>query len=249
MPAFGQNPVTEQGPVMPRLQYRIALLLVLASCAVPSAAQINPNDEMGQWTMLFFSQSLGDSRWVLQGDAQNRTREIGKDMEQQLLRSSIGYRLQGSSLTLAQGYAWVRSEGFGPTQRDSIEHRSYQEALLPQRLGRRLYLTHRLRTEQRWVEGQDFRTRIRYFLGANMPLNRDTLEPGAIYLAFYNEFMINGERDIGGGRRVDRLDRNRLYGALGFSVAPGVRLQAGVLRQNAEDLAKSQIQLGVHLNF
>jgi len=210
-------------------------------------AEINPNKETGHWTMLFWNAPVGDSRWLAQGDLQNRTRELGKDVEQRLFRTSLGYRPRESSLVLSQGYALVDSQSFGAAQRDSIEHRSYQELLSPQKLGERVYLTHRVRLEQRWVEGQDFRTRARYFIAANIPLNQATLEPGAVYLAFYNEAMVNGERNIGGDRRVRRLDRNRAYGGLGYTFAPGARVQLGIMRQNAENVAKNQLQLGLHL--
>ena len=83
--------------------------------------------------------------------------------------------------------------------------------------------------EQRWVNGQDFRSRLRYALFANVPLNRPDLSPGAFYLALYNEIFINGERDIGGGAEVDFYDRNRLHGALGYKFSNTGQIQVGYM--------------------
>jgi len=101
---------------------------------------------------------------------------------------------------VAGGYAFIRSKPFGPGGQRVDEDRIYQEALIPRGPLGRVHLTHRLRFEQRWVDDQDFRTRFRYAVFANVPLNRDDLGPGAVYLALYNELFVNGQRDIGDGR-------------------------------------------------
>jgi len=110
-------------------------------------------------------------------------------------------------------------------------------------------LSHRGRLEQRWVDGQDFRTRARYALFANVPLNKTTLTEGAWYLAFYNELFINGQRDIGSDRRVDYYDRNRLYGALGYKFSDTGQVQMGYMQQHTKSVNKGQLQFSVHMSF
>jgi hypothetical protein len=207
------------------------------------------DDELGLWSMYFWTTGIGDSRWVAQGDLQYRHWSTGRDTEQVLLRGALGYRPSGGRTVLAAGYAFIESRPFGDGGTDVNESRVYQEALIPQGPLGRVYLTHRLRFEQRWIDGQDFRTRFRYALFANIPLNREDLEPGAVYLALYNEVFVNGQRDIGMDRSVDRLDRNRLYGGIGYTLAPGARLQFGVMRQNAPDVDRNQLQLSFHHSF
>ena len=126
------------------------------------------------------------------------------------------------------------------------ESRIYQEALFPQKIGSRFYLTHRFRYEQRFVEDQDLRTRWRYNIFLNVPLNKTDLSPGAFYIALYNELFINGERNIGDGRQVAIYDRNRTYGALGYSIKPGLRTQFGYMSQSTNANKKGQFQLSLH---
>jgi hypothetical protein len=121
--------------------------------------------------------------------------------------------------------------------------------LFPQKIGERIYLRHRLRLEQRWVEDQDFRNRARYALFMDIPLNRTRLEAGAWYLAVYNELFLNLERDIGGGRTVEVFDRDRLYGALGYAVTDSLKIQAGYMHQYSDGLDKGQLQFSLHHAF
>ena len=116
-------------------------------------------------------------------------------------------------------------------------------------IGAKFFLRHRLRFEQRWVENQDFRTRFRYNLFLDIPLNQDNLGQGAIYLSFYNELFINGERNIGNGHRVDHFDRNRFFTALGYSMTDNLRLQFGFMHQNTKTTDKTQVQFGLTQRF
>jgi hypothetical protein len=88
------------------------------------------------------------------------------------------------------------------------ETRVYQEALLPLKVGKRLYFNNRFRYEQRFVENQDFRTRFRYNLFLNIPINKTTLSKNAVYIALYNEISLM-EKNIGNNRTVNVFDRNR----------------------------------------
>jgi len=121
--------------------------------------------------------------------------------------------------------------------------------MIPQVLGSKLYLTHRLRLEQRDVDDQDFRNRFRYFVALNYPFNQDSLAKGAIYLSLYNELFINLERNIGNDRRVDYFDRNRTYLALGYSLTDTIRLQFGYMHQESDDLGKGQLQFNLFHRF
>ena len=120
---------------------------------------------------------------------------------------------------------------------------------MPQKVGTRVYLRHRFRYEQRWVEGQDFRTRFRYAIFMNVPLNGDDLNKGAWYLSLYNEIFTNSERNIGDGRTVEIFDRNRFYAAIGYSLTDKLRLQTGFMHQYTNDWGKPQFQLSLHQAF
>ena len=139
---------------------------------------------------------------------------------------------------------------FGEANDDTFnESRIYQEALIPQKIGQRVYLTHRFRYEQRWVNDQDFRTRYRYNIFVNVALNKLALGKGTLYAAFYNEIFINGQRGIGDGRSVQFFDRNRTYLGMGYGLSDNLRMQLGWLRQTTANWSKPQAQVSLHHSF
>ena len=211
-------------------------------------AQVD-EDQTGAWYMYFFNAKFDESRWGMQGDVQYRNWDLGGDLEQLLLRGGVTYTPKSGDALFTLGYANITSGEFGDGDDTSSEDRTYLEALLPQKIGSRVYLRHRFRFEQRWVENQDFRTRYRYALFMDVPLNREVITAGTWYAALYNEVFINGQRDIGNGREVSTFDRNRLYGALGYSISDTLRVQAGYMHQYSEAVSKGQIQLSLHQSF
>lgn len=229
---------------------RIAILLILIlPLAVPAAAEPIDEDQWGAWYMYFFNTRLGDGPWGLQGDVQYRDWELIGDLEQLLFRGGLTYTPEHAKVLLTLGFASITNGEFGDGDDTSTENRAYQEALLPQPLAPRIHLRHRFRYEQRWVEGQDFRTRFRYGLFADLLLNRDTMDAGVFYVALYNELFINGERDIGEGRGVEYFDRNRFYAGIGYGLTDRLRVQVGVMNQTTDDLSKNQLQFGLHHGF
>lgn len=226
----------------------LGILVAFAVSGTPVLAQVDESQN-GAWYMLFWNASFDDSRWGVQGDFQNRNWDAGGDLEQWLLRSGVTYRPKDSSTLYTFGYANIRSGVFGPSDASSREDRIYQEALISQRWGEKWRIRHRLRFEQRWVDGQDFRTRFRYALFADYPLMSRGMSVGGLYASVYNELFINGERDIGDGRSVDTYDRNRTYLALGYVAGERTKVQAGYMYQHSNGVEKGQWQLSLHQNF
>lgn len=229
----------------------LGMLVVLALTLAPREGQAQiDEDQTGLWSMYFWNTTFGDSRWGLQGDLQYRQWDIGSDLEQLLIRGGLTYRPESmDNVLLTLGYANITSGAFGDGGGRTSEDRIYQEALISQKLGERVFLRHRFRFEQRWVENQDFRTRWRYALFADIPLNGTDLKRGAWYLSLYNEVFINGQRDIGDGREVDWFDRNRTYAALGYSIRDNLRTQFGYMWQQGNEIGKGQLQLSLHHSF
>ena len=221
------------------------LPLILLSCQLSAQVAVD-EDKLGAWYMYFYGHRFGESEWGLQGDVQYRNWNLGGDLEQLLLRSGVTYTPTDAGITFTLGLANVTSGAYGDSDATTSETRIYQEALFPQRLGGRFLLTHRLRYEQRWVEGQDFRTRYRYNLFVNVPLNATELADGTVYLALYNEIFLNGQTDIGDGRSVQVFDRNRLYLGMGYGITDRLRTQLGWMRQTTANLGKAQLQVSLH---
>lgn len=205
-------------------------------------------DKLGGWYMYFWDTNFAESKFGLQGDVQYRNWNVMGDLEQLLLRAGLTYS-PNSNIKLTLGYGNITTGTFGDSNDTSGESRIYQEALLPHKVSNRIFLKHRFRYEQRWVEGQDFRTRYRYNLFLNIPLNQPNLDKNSIYLAFYNELFINGQKDIGNGRNVELFDRNRLYGALGYALKDNLKVQFGFMEQTLNTNSKGQLQLSLHHSF
>ncbi|MDR5591215.1 DUF2490 domain-containing protein [Christiangramia sp. SM2212] len=225
----------------------ISFLILLLVLSINASAQVN-EDKLGAWYMYFWDVNFKESKFGLEGDIQYRNWDLIGDLEQLLLRGGATYS-PNSNIKLTLGYAHITTGEFGDSNETSAESRIYQQVLLPHKISTRFYLKHRFRYEQRWVDGQDFRTRYRYNLFLNIPLNQANLNKNAIYLAFYNELFINGERSIGDGRSVEIFDRNRLYGALGYSIKDNLKLQLGFMEQTTNTLSKGQLQLSLHHSF
>ena len=214
-----------------------------------ASAQDFDEDQLGAWYMYFFNAQSDSRQWGFQGDVQYRNWDLGGDLEQLLLRGGLTWQPKSGDAMFTLGYGNITSGAFDSSETTSHEDRIYQEALLPQRIGSRVYLRHRFRYEQRWVEDQDFRTRFRYALFVDVPINREDLSAGARYLAFYNEVFINGERDIGDGREVELFDRNRSYAAIGHSLTDTLKIQGGYMYQVTDNVEKGQLQLSLHQAF
>ena len=226
---------------------KIKLTLLFFICSLTTT--YSQEDQLGAWYMYFYTHKFKESKFGLQGDIQYRNNNIVGDLEQLLLRSGLTYNPKNTNVTLTLGVANITTGVFGDSNETSNENRIYQEVLLPQKVGERIYLTHRFRYEQRFVENQDFRTRYRYNIFMNIPINKKALTKNAIYVAFYNELFINGEKNIGNNRRVNVFDRNRFYSGLGYNITDKLRVQAGYMNQSLENFSKNQLQFSVHHNF
>ena len=132
---------------------------------------------MGAWYMYFFNTTFNDGPWGVQGDVQYRNWNLGGDLEQLLLRGGLTYQGKDSNIKFTLGYGNITTGVYGDSKDTSSESRIYQEALYPVKFGKRFYTNHRFRYEQRFVEGQDFRTRYRYNLFLNIPLNNEAISP------------------------------------------------------------------------
>ena len=225
------------------------ILIALLGLPIYSFAQID-EEKIGSWYMYFFTADFKESQFGVQGDIQYRNWNLGGDLEQLLLRGAMSYRLPDKSAKFAFGYAHITSGAFGASNSTSSESRIYQEVTVPQKMiiGS-LHLNHRFRYEQRFVETQDFRTRFRYNIFVNIPLNSKEIAKNTYYIALYNELFLNGEKEIGDGKMVELFDRNRAYMGLGYAINEKIRMQAGYMNQATNTVSKGQLQFSLHQNF
>ncbi len=229
-----------------RYKYLLLFALLMPVCNTFSQSSLN---QTGAWYMYFYAVEFKESPWGVQGDVQYRNWNIGGDLEQLLLRSGLTYKPKGTGIKFTLGAANITSGTPGESTDTTGETRIYQEALLPQKLGGRFYLTHRFRYEQRFVDDQDFRTRYRYNLFLNVPLNNKEFTKNTFYIALYNELFVNGQTAIGDNREVALFDRNRTYLGTGFVISPKTKVQFGWMNQKTNALGKAQWQVSLHTSF
>lgn len=231
------------------IRFFLIVSAVILLSSTNTKAQSVDEDQLGTWYMYFFNEKFGDSQFGIQGDYQFRFWNFGSDLEQVLLRTGITYTPKDADILFTLGYANITTGTFGESDATINESRIYQEALFSQQIGNRFFLTHRLRYEQRWVADQDFRTRYRYNLFVNVPLNKSQMGKGTLNLALYNEIFLNGQTDIGEGRSVQFFDRNRTYLGLGYGITPKMRVQLGWMKQTTVNWSKGQAQFSLHHNW
>ncbi|WPP48448.1 DUF2490 domain-containing protein [Catalinimonas niigatensis] len=214
---------------------RFILLIFICFNSIQVFSQ---DTDYGNWFIYFGNGTLND-KWSVWGEVQYRNFNFAGDLEQLLIRSAIQYQIH-PNITLAQGLGFIWSQPYvGDEKINTYEYRPYQQIFVRNRFGR-VYLNHRYRIEERILE-DDFRVRLRYFLSLNIPLNKSTLEPGAVYLSAYNEVFIHTDSPV--------FDRNRLYGGLGYVFSPSVRMELSTMTQMQEQRSRGQFQIVLFHNF
>jgi Protein of unknown function (DUF2490) len=226
------------------------LTVIVIAIFLPKIGNAQIDDsKLGGWYMYFYNTTFKDGPWGIQGDIQYRNWNVAGDLEQLLIRSGITYKPENANIKFTLGYGHVTTGTYGDDDSSTSESRIYQEALYPVKIGNRFYLNHRFRFEERFVENQDFRTRFRYNLFLNIPLNNTEMADRTVYLALYNEIFINGQRSIGDGNSVEIFDRNRFYYALGYVHKKGMKFQLGAMNQSTDSWSKNQLQFSFHHTF
>lgn len=198
------------------------------------------DSNLGNWLIYFGNKQL-DEKWNIHHEVQYRNYNAIGDLEQLLLRTGLGYNIDGNNNVLL-GYGYINSENYIGDTDDKFtvnEHRIYQQYIIKQKIGR-LGLSHRYRFEQRFVE-DDFRMRFRYFLSFNLPLSNNEEGKNPWYLSAYNEIFLNTESSV--------FDRNRLYGGLGYKFSKTLRMELGYMNQFFEDSNRDQINVIAFVNF
>lgn len=150
------------------------------------------------------------------------------------------------------GYIFQRNEPL----RDSFqnENRIFEQVVFGFH-HRSFSSSHRFRFEQRFIDNRkkdewDFRTRLRYQIGAKVPLRGIVLDAGEYYINAYNEFYFSTT-----GERNAFWSDNWLYFGLGFqtkklgSFEIGPLLQASVVDRQKDIRYHETIQTGWLYNF
>lgn len=184
------------------------------------------------WLMYFGNHKVSE-RWGIHAEVQWRRHDLFAENQQLLLRGGVDFYTRANNRFTA-GYGYIRTHPYGEFAGpgDFPEHRLWQQFLTSQVIGK-ANLSHRYRLEQRFIgnpvtgsmDGGRYENRIRYMAKLTIPIAEEWQKP--MFVAIYDEVMLNFGKEVG----YNLFDQNRLYGALGFTLTPYMKLEAGYLHQ------------------
>ncbi|WP_397363982.1 DUF2490 domain-containing protein [Olleya sp. R77988] len=217
------------------------LLLLLFTAFLTPKNVVAQDSSLGNWLIYIGNKKLKNG-WNIHNEVQYRNYDGIGDLEQLLLRTGLGYNLTENNNNLLLGYGYILSENYVGNTDNKVsvnEHRIFQQFTTKQKVGK-ISLSHRYRFEQRFVES-DFKMRFRYFLGLKIPLQYKEDGSNPFYLSAYNEIFLNTKSSV--------FDRNRVYGGLGYTFSPALRMELGYMNQFFENSGRDQINLIAFVNF
>ena len=220
------------------MKKKIKVAILILGLILPISAQSQDSD-FGNWLIYIGNKKLSQ-KWNLHNEVQYRNYNTIGDLEQLLLRVGLGYTFNESKNNVLLGYGYILSENYLDNNTDKVsvnEQRIFQQFTSKQKIGI-ISLNHRYRFEQRFVQS-DFKMRLRYFLGLNIPLTKK--ENNKLYFSAYNEIFLNTEPAV--------FDRNRLYGGIGYRINKNIRLEAGYMNQFFEKNSSDQLNIITFVNF
>ncbi len=162
-----------------------------------------------------------------------------------LLRGALGYQIT-PNIGLYQGYAYIPT--YDPK---NVEHRSFQELSVKQKLQSKGTLTHRLRFEQRFIDSaNETAYRLRYF--GRYVRSLEMWHP-KLSLAINEEVFIN-LNDAEKGPQSG-FNQNRLFVGLNYRINPALAYEFGYQNQiinvssNSNNVMNHILFFGVQTNF
>ena len=216
-------------------QFQIIIIILLPVIG------FSQSSDLGNW-LLYFGNKQINNKFNWHNEVQYRSYNAISDLEQLLIRTGIGYNLTENNNNILLGYGYILSENYidGTNEKEDVhEHRIYQQFISKQNISI-VSLQHRYRFEQRFIES-DFKLRLRYFLGLNVPLSKKELIDKTLYFSMYNEIFLNTQKDV--------FDRNRLYGGIGYKLNSSIRFELGYMNQFLSNGNRDQINIVTFLNF
>ena len=215
------------------------ICILLVGGLIPLSAVAQQGGDVGNWIMYFGRNQLSD-QFSIHTEVQYRNYTASPDnIEQLLLRPALNFHLS-ANIILTAGYTYIANHEFESEDSapETEEHNIWEQLLIKQPLGR-VYLEHRYRVEQRWIE-MDYRSRLRYRLTFLFPLNTKKIEPGSVFIGMFDEIFVNTEEDF--------FDRNWFYSAIGYQFTKATSAQVGMLNQRVSSYGKWYLQFALFIN-
>lgn len=210
----------------------VLFVLLISTCCTALAQDARSNTTNNNAWLMYFGNHKFSNRLGWHAEIQVRRHDVFTEDQQLLLRTGVDYYLQNNS-RFTIGYAFIETHPYGEFAVPNAfpEHRIWQQFLTTQSLGK-VKLSHRYRLEQRMIGNAStgefsngrFENRFRYMAKATINL---TKSERPVFLAVYDEIFVNFGKEVG----YNIFDQNRLYGALGLTLSPTLKIEAGYLYQ------------------
>lgn len=236
----------------------IALVVSQSSFAQPADRQIV--DQPIEWFAVTTNWKLNKRMtYMLEGQFRYAS---GFQPQQYQVRTAMDISLNKhfSIVPVGYVYTWNYKYGKQPAALSNNEHRLWEQVAYKHHIGR-LYLSHRLRLEQRFIqahtlsqegklidEGYDvFQNRLRYRFMVNVPVNKPKIEAGAYYASVWDEGFLSWGENI----TFHEPDQNRLFAGMGSQITSRLAVQGGFLYQMLikANGAKQENNVGFQLQF
>ena len=180
-----------------RLRRRLATIILMFSPFWMMSGNIraeDAEDKLGNWIGVNSTVRFSD-HWSIFGQGELRLWEPASNLNEILWRLAGHYDINPIAMV---GLGYVRVDTWpydddDESGRERIENRFYQQFALRQTWARAKF-EHRFRLEQRWFPKKDadsYSNRGRYRLQVTIPLNHETIQPGAYFINTFNETFIN----------------------------------------------------------
>ncbi len=215
------------------------ILLLFLIIAGASLVTVKAQSQFSGWLASFNTFKTG-KKTSIHADVQWRSSDDFQHTQTLLLRSGLNIHLT-KKLTVTGGYAFIHNRRvLGAVSGYSPEHRSWEQLLYNHKT-KNIFISHRLRLEQRFIsksivtnnelknEGSAYANRLRYFLRNIFPFQAQPIFSKGLFAAVQNEVFVN----IGNTSNVNGkfFDQNRLYLAMGYRLSSSLDFEAGYLNQ------------------
>jgi hypothetical protein len=179
------------------------------------------NNKVGTWNILNAKYNFS-KKWNAFGEAQLRSQELTNDFYYHELKAGVGYNVAPkTALLVAIGQYGTYNTVGNLKSPVTHEFRLWEQMTLTNDIGR-VKLEHRYRVEQRFFESS-FRNRFRYRLNGLLPINKDSITRGTLFLSVYDEIFLTDLQPY--------FERSRFFVGAGYVLSKLFTLQIGAIRQ------------------
>lgn len=214
------------------------ILLLLLNTYHNGVAQSESERAQGTW-LVFMNQHRFNTELSALTDVQIRTWEMGHNLNQLLLRSTLYYPI-APEFKLGLGYGYILTDpSFETVEDDNYfhEHRIHGDILFTRNFSHGAWIN-RYRFEQRYLSnegnGFDLSQRVRYMSRINYQLT------SKFSLSVFDEVFLNLDRPVFG--------QNRLYFGMGYQATPLLNVQLGYMKNHFSNANFNRIVITLWYN-